>query len=455
VPSLPRRWLIVAALFFVTFGISMPLAAYGVFLPIIAETFGWSRGAIATALNLVLGGIAGFFVGRLADRHGPRVMLLVTVGLAGTGFGLVSAVDALWQLYTLIGLLAGVGMSSFYLLSTTTVAHWFPDRRGLAIALVLIGFNLGYMTAGPLAAWLIAQVGWRAAYALIGFGCAALALVAASTVRLPRVSERRASLPAAVVGMAPPVGGVAFAQALADPRFWCLNVSWLLLGGTIFMFSVHAVPFARDQGVTLAIAALALTSYGVGSVVGRLVSGVLSDRFGARSMMRVAYVVELLGLGVLVAMPTPALFLLAMTVFGVGAAATDNTLVKVIPDLFGLRAIGAIMGTLTLGWRSGAALGPAAAGFLYDATGSYAVPFWTAPGLVLISWALFAIAVGGLRAPPKPPTPSGGREVRPPAGSLRRVTEGLTRLPLDSGASRRRRRAASSRGRRARRPRPP
>ena len=76
-PPLTRRWLIVTALFFVTFGISMPLAAYGVFLPIIAETFGWSRGAIATALslNLVLGGIAGFFVGALADRHGPRVML--------------------------------------------------------------------------------------------------------------------------------------------------------------------------------------------------------------------------------------------------------------------------------------------------------------------------------------------------------------------------------------------
>jgi MFS family permease len=393
VPSLPRRWLIVAALFAVTFGISMPLAAYGVFLPIIAETFGWSRGAIATALslNLVIGGVAGFFVGRLADHHGPRVMLLVTVGLAGTGFGLVSAVNALWQLYLLVGFLGGAGMSSFYLLSTATVAHWFPDRRGLAIALVLIGFNLGYMTAGPLAAWLIARVGWQVAYALIGFGCAALALLAASTVRLPRVSERRASHPIAAAGRAP-LGGVTLAEALADPRFWYLNVSWLLLGGTIFTFSVHAVPFARDQGLALAIAALALTAYGIGSVVGRLVSGVLSDQFGARSMMRVAYVVELVGLGVLVALPTPGLFLLGMTLFGVGAAATDNTLVRVVPDLFGLRAIGAIMGTLTLGWRSGAAVGPAAAGFFYDAMGSYAVPFWAAPVAVVVSWGLFTLA---------------------------------------------------------------
>ena len=392
-----------AALFTVTFGISMPLAAYGVFLPIIAETFGWSRGAISAALslNLVLGGVTGFFVGRLADRHGPRVMLLVTVGLAGTGFGLISTVGALWQLYVLVGLVAGTGMSSFYLLSTATVAHWFPDRRGLAIALVLIGFNLGYMVSGPLAAALIPRLGWRPAYAVIGFGCATLALLAATTVRLPRPGERQ-SLGVTHAGRASAVGGVTLRQALADSRFWCLNVSWLLLGGTIFMFSVHAVPFARDQGVTLAIAALALTSYGVGSVIGRLVSGALSDRLGTRTTMRASYVIELAALGLLVTIPTPSLLLLAMVLFGMGAAATDNTLVKVIPDLFGLRAIGAIMGTLTLGWRSGAALGPAAAGFLYDATGSYAAPFWAAPALVLMSWALFTVA--------------SSRPLRPPSG---------------------------------------
>jgi MFS family permease len=397
----------VAALFTVTFGISMPLAAYGVFLPVIAETFGWSRGAISAALsvNLLLGGVTGFFVGRLADQHGPRVMLLLTIGLGGTGFGLISTIGALWQLYVLVGLVAGTGMSSFYLLSAATVAHWFPDRRGLAIALVLIGFNLGYMAAGPIAAWLIAHAGWRLAYAIMGFGCAALALLAATTVRLPRPSERRA-LPVTEHAIAPATGGVTLSQAITNSRFWCLNGSWLLLGGTIFMFSVHAVPFAHDQGVTLGIAALALTAYGLGSVVGRLVAGVLSDRLGTRTTLRAGYVIELAALVVLVVMPTPAMVLLGMTLFGVGAAATDNAVTKVIPDLFGLRALGAIMGALSLGWRSGAALGPAVAGFLYDITGSYTAAFSAAPGLVLISWGLVTMAtsrIGGLRVPPRPP----------------------------------------------------
>jgi len=107
VRSSARRWLIVAALFVVTFGISTPLAAYGVFLPVLAETFGWSRGAIATALsiNLLVGGLAGFGIGALADRHGPRLMLVATVALAGAAFALVGTVTALWQLYLFVGIL--------------------------------------------------------------------------------------------------------------------------------------------------------------------------------------------------------------------------------------------------------------------------------------------------------------------------------------------------------------
>ena len=101
-----RRWLIVGALFLITFSMATPLASYGVFLPILAERFGWSRGAISAALsmNLLVGGVAGFAAGALADRYGPRLILVVTVILAGTAFALVSVVDALWQLYLLVGL---------------------------------------------------------------------------------------------------------------------------------------------------------------------------------------------------------------------------------------------------------------------------------------------------------------------------------------------------------------
>jgi MFS transporter, OFA family, oxalate/formate antiporter len=393
-----RRWLIVAALFVVTYGVSVPLAAYGVFLPVIAEHFGWTRGAVSAALslNLLVGGIAGFAVGTLADRHGPRVLLAATMGLAGTGFALVAAVSTLWQLYLLVGLVAGVGTSSFYVLGTATVTHWFEDRRGLALALVLIGFNLGYITGGPAAAWLITRLGWRVAYCMLGSGCGLVTTIAALGVRLPRQAERaalRRPRPAVASGAARGgAHGITLLESLTDPRQWALNVSWLLIGGIAIMISVHAVPFARDQGVSLTGASLALTAYGIGSAIGRLLGGTLSDRVGARHTIAAAFVLQIAALVGLLWVPSRAGLLLSLMAFGAGFAASDTVVAQVVPQVFGMRALGAIMGILTLGWRCGAAIGPALAGFLYDLTGSYRIPFGLAPLGVLLSWALFLLA---------------------------------------------------------------
>ncbi len=395
-----RRWLIVAALFVVTYGISTPLAAYGVFLPVFAEQFGWSRGAISAAMsvNLLVGGLAGFVAGALADRHGPRALLALTVALAGVSFALVSTITALWQLYLLVGVLGGVGMSCFYLLTTATVTHWFDERRGLALALVLVGFNLGYITGGPLAAWLITRFGWRAAYCILGSVSGIVTTGAALTVRLPRLAERRVlHRPEPADAAARPSGahGITLRQSLVDPRQWALNVSWLLLGGLAIMVAVHAVPFARDRGVSLEGASFALTAYGLGSALGRLIAGAVSDRLGTRTTIGVAYVLEVVALLTLLWVPSRGALLAALVAFGAGFAASDTMVAKVIPEVFGLRAIGAIMGMLTLGWRSGAAVGPAAAGFLYDVTGSYNLPFGLAPVAVLVSWALFLVSTRG------------------------------------------------------------
>ena len=159
-PGALRPWLIVAALFLVTFGISNPIAAFGVFLPVLEEDLGWSRGAISLALsiNFLVGAPTGFLLGALTDRWGPRLILPVTIVLAGTGFMLVATVDALWQLYVTVGLVAGLGTSAFYLLAAATVARWFQRRRGLAMGIVFTGFNAGYMSGGPIAALLIEQL---------------------------------------------------------------------------------------------------------------------------------------------------------------------------------------------------------------------------------------------------------------------------------------------------------
>jgi MFS family permease len=388
---------VVAALFAVTYGISTPLAAYGVFLPVLADAFGWSRGAISAALslNLIMGGVAGFAVGALADRHGPRLLLVVTVILASAGYILVATVDQLWQLYLFVGVVAGIGMSGFYLLGASTVAHWFVAGRGLALAVVLVGFNLGYITGGPLAAWLIDAGGWRRAYAILAGGSGLVTLAAAISVRLPGEREKLALRDLAPTGSGGSRGSArpssTLREALADPRHWYLNASWLLQGALALMLSVHIVPFARDQGIGLAGASLALTTYGLGAAIGRLTAGAMSDYLGPRATIYVAYGLTALALLTLRWIPSQEVLLVSVALFGAGFAATDTMVVKVVPDLFGMRALGAIMGILTLGWRCGAAVGPAAAGFLHDLTGSYAISFGAAPLAVLASAVLFAL----------------------------------------------------------------
>jgi MFS family permease len=389
----------VAALFTVTFSVSNPFAAFGVFLPVLAETFGWSRGAISVALsiNLLLGGVVGFALGAIADRHGPRLPLTITVLCAGAGFTLAATVNALWQLYLFVGVLAGVGMSGFYVLSTATVARWFETQRGIALAIVLTGFNLGFMTGGPLAAWLIEHLGWRVAYAALGLAACLVGGLASLAVRFP--SAAAGETPAGAAGhprdaeaaCQGPVG-VAFGHALADRRLWLLSVAWLLQGAVLLMVSVHVVPYARDRGISLEGASLTLTAYGLGSVLGRIGFGSAADRFGGLATMRACVAIEMAALVPLLMTPSQIVLLVLLAAFGMGFAGADTLFVKSIPEVFGVKALGAIIGVLSLGWRSGAAIGPPAAGFVHDATGSYAIPFGAAPVVILVSFTLFTLA---------------------------------------------------------------
>ena len=404
-----RRWLIVGSLFLTTYGQSTMLAAYGVFLPFLVSTFGWSRGAISAALsiNLLVGGVAGLAFGWLADRYGPRLILALTGALAGGAYALVSWLDELWQLYLVVGVLGGIGTSSFYVLSATTIARWFDARRGIALALVLVGFNLGYITTGPLVARLIERIGWHAAFAAIGAACAVLTMLAGLTVRLPRGGEgpsRGRIEPVAPgareVGRETVEEEMTLSRALADRRQWYLNVAWSLQGGLALMLSVHVVPFGLDQGLSLATASLGLTAYGLGSAVGRIGGGAVSDRFGARRTIGPCYALEAVGLVGLVLATSPAGRFASLMAVGAGFAASDTMFLRAIPDVFGMRAIAAIMGVLTLGWRWGAALGPMAAGFAYDLTGSYVLIFSVAPGTALASWLLFALGTARRRTFP-------------------------------------------------------
>jgi MFS family permease len=388
------RWRVLAALFAVTATVSSAVAAFGVFLPVLTDTFGWSRGAVSVALsiNLMWGGLMAFVVGRLADRRGPRGVLLATVLIGALGFALTSRIGELWHFYVTYGLLVGLGFSSVYVLTTATVSRWFTERRGLALAIVLSGFNLGWLVGGPLAALLIARWGWRSAYVGLAGLLVTVAAPSSLAVRYPAEARPLTGAPGRRPSGSPASARASLGHALGDRRLWYLAAAWFLLGMVFMMVSVHSVPYGRDRGLPLEQASLLLTAYGIGAAVGRLAAGVAADRLGTLVTMRYCLLIQGTALAVLVAGPPAWALIPALVAFGLGAAGSDNTFVKVIPEVFGLAALATLMSVVGLGWRIGGGLGPAAAGYLHDATRSYTLAFGA--GVVALVAALVLFRLG-------------------------------------------------------------
>jgi len=386
----PPRWRVVVALFAVVAAIATPVSAFGVFLPVLSGAFGWSRGAVAVALsiNMMLGGVTAFAVASVADRHGPRAVLALTILIGAAGLALTSRIGALWHFYLSYGVLAGIGFSSIYVLTTATVSRWFVARRGLALAVVLSAFNLGWLLGGPVAAWLIQHWGWRTAYVVLGCTVAGIGVPASLWVRYPGPTDpTRGDHPHARSAV-----GASFRSALADRRLWLIGGGWLLTGMVFMMVTAHSVPFARDLGLPLERAAFLLTAYGVGAGAGRIAAGIVADRFGTAVTMYTCVALQVIALSVFISGPPAWALTVVLVAFGIGAAGADNAVVKVVPEVFGTAALASVMSVLSLGWRSGAAIGPAGAGFLYDLTRSYTVPFTAGLVLLVASAFLFRLA---------------------------------------------------------------
>ena len=380
-----QGWVVVGACSLVMFGVWNSHAGFGVFLPVLAGEFGWSRGAISVApsLNLIIGGLIAFFVGAASDRYGPRLILAASAFFVGALFVLASRIGTLWHLYAVLGVLLGVAMSSVYLVPTTTVSRWFVHQRGLALGILLAGLNLAFVTGPRLSAFLIECVGWRTTYLVLGALVWILAIPASLLTRFPPAPADDDTAPGRSIATG---SGLTIREALIDRRLWLLVTAWMLLGFNQMMMSIHLVSYVKDRGVTLERAALALTILGTGTIAGRILVGLAADRIGTKPVFWCCLTMQIITLLAVIASPSLLVLDLLLFWLGLSAAGSDTTLVKGAVETFGVRAIGAVMGVLSLGWRCGAALGPTAAGFIYDATGTY-VPAFTAAacGLALSS----------------------------------------------------------------------
>src|SRR5262245_41804042 len=169
-PRLFYGWFVVAAAFTVTFVGFGSAYTFSAFVESLQRDFAASRGSVSLVFSL-----AGFLYfglgvvsGPLADRWGSRPLAVIGMVLTGAGLALAGAARSLTEVYVAYGLGVGLGVGCSYVPALGAVQRWFARRRGFASGLAVSGIGLGTLVMPPLAAWLIATLGWRAAYVALG-----------------------------------------------------------------------------------------------------------------------------------------------------------------------------------------------------------------------------------------------------------------------------------------------
>ena len=360
------------------------------FVPLVEE-FRWSRALTAGALSFstIVQGLLSPVTGVLVDRVGPRPVVLTGAVLLASASLLAATIQAPWQLYLYTGVLGAMGLVALgWVPMGVLLSRWFSERRGRAVGIAFSGMGVGIFVVGPLAQWLIAQVGWRAASATLGAG-ALLVLVPlvylgardpdANGQRAPQLASFHARREDADRERGPRLGpDPTLHAALRTREFWALWAAYFFTPLAVFPVATHQVAFAIDLGFAPMLAATVFGLMGLLSSLGRPAFGIAADRFGGPLAATVSFGCTAGGALALLALEASpgAVWLVAYAVlFGLGFGARGPIITAMASDLFGGRRFGAIYGVLNLGNGLGAAVGPWFGGAVHDASGSYRVAF--------------------------------------------------------------------------------
>lgn len=359
------------------------------FVPGLQDSFGWSRGDIATAAGVgLLGALAAPFVGRLVDRIGAVPVLIGSALILGGAHVWLSAMTGgLWQFQIGVALLALSAPGISALVFGQLIARRFDVHRGFALGIATAGLSISTLLLPPLIAWVIARSDWRSGYlVLAGIAITAglpLVLLAIRATRLEPISVTGAPVPERP--------GVTARVAHRTGIFWRLALSIALVNAATIGFVTQLVPFGMDRGLGAGGAAMLVSAYALSQVVGRLGMGALMDHFPANRLAAIVSLVSAAGFVMLFAeSPGLAVALAAVFFAGLMNGAEQDLLPYLVSRLFGLRAYGEIFGSLFMLSLFGTAIGIVGFGRLHDATDGYQVALLAAAIAMVVAAVLLA-----------------------------------------------------------------
>jgi MFS family permease len=353
----------------------------------IAATYGWSRGeaSLGSLVGALVLALVSPFVGRIMDRVGPTVVSIVSMIMLSASFAALGLfVGSLFGFLALTALLTATSVGSSPLPYTRVLVEHFDRRRGVALAITVMGSGVGATLMPYLLVPFIASHGWRSAYfalaTVVAIAIIPVAfLIRGATAKAEPERLHRIHKPAALRGI------------VRNRAFALLGGLYFLSSLAVFGTTVHFVPMLSDAGLPASVVGKIGATLGFTILGGRLFTGLLLDRFAAGRVAASLFCLSAAGMlalgigGVEAALP-------AAVAIGLGMGAEVDLLGYLVarhfhPSVFGT-AYGGIYAFLNLG----AAIGPATIGLMYDHTHGYSVPM-TVAAISLLLASLLALAL--------------------------------------------------------------
>lgn len=334
-------------------------------------------------------GLSAGFLGSYVEKHGPRRSGLVStvffgIGMLGTAFALSQ--HSLLLMYLFYGVIGGIGLGTGYITPVSTLVKWFPNNRGLATGLAIMGFGFASLIAGPVMQLLIAKYGLINNFIILG--CVYMIIMTASSLyleppKVPAVTKVKAKLASL------PENNQAQYTVNEAMKTWHFYALWWIFFTNITCgigLLAVASPMAQEVIQMTPLAAASMVGIiGLLNGLGRIVWSTISDYIGRRNTYIMFFLLEIIAFYMLASVTDSFLFqaliFLIITCYGGGFSCMPAYL----SDLFGTKQLSAIHGRILTAWGLAGIAGPLLLSWIKETTNSYSITLYFFSGCFVIS----------------------------------------------------------------------
>jgi len=403
-------------------GVNYYSQGMSVFFKDIAAELQLSRAStsLAASIGNFEGGLLAPLTGWLADKYGPRWVVITGLCFVIAGLALMNFISSPWHFYVVWGLMIGLGLNfGLTIAQDKVLANWFIGKRGLAIGSRFAIIGICGVLVVPLVTWLVGEYGWRTT-CLLWSGIMTAGLFIAWFFIKQQRPEYYGLLPDGITSETMTVTdraamfdrGMEYAasfdereytlkQAFRTPAYWIILVAWactmLVYGG----FTIHSIPFLTDTGISRTEAGVMVAMMVFFTIPSRFIGGLLTDRVRKNRLKFVAagaFFIQAIGITSYILYQNVTMAYVFLIFYGLGNGAVTPIRLSMGARFFGRKAFTSILGIMMLFITPVTMISPIYTGWIHDTTGSYINAFIVFASLLVFAGVLLCF----LRPPTLP-----------------------------------------------------